>query len=301
MKNAAFLKNPFERIAGWPALGLGLAAMALTAWLGKVNGLWFDGVLDVHIGAREQSWTEAFSMQGVAWLSMVLCVGLAGLIFGKSRFRLIDVAGTLAFSRLPMLLLALLAFLPIVPAGLKDIPRVVIFVLLCIGATVWMVIWMYRGYSVSCRVSGDRGIASFAGALLVGETISKLVLIFLLLGAGSSSARAAAPAAEITQSEISLQQTAAQVMKAFEQEDFAAVVARFDETMQKAMPELQLSQVWMQLQLQCGPYVKANTDVEATERQGYSILLVPCEFKNKTVNFQFAFNSSGQISGLYFK
>jgi hypothetical protein len=46
-----FFINPFERIAGWQALFLGVVVMTLTAVVGKINLVAFDGVLDVHAGA----------------------------------------------------------------------------------------------------------------------------------------------------------------------------------------------------------------------------------------------------------
>ena len=133
-----WLYNPFERIAGWQALFIGLAAMALTAVVGKINNVAFDGVLDAHTGARF-SFTASFAMQAVNFISLFLTMWLAGVCFSKSKLRAIDVAGTMALARAPMLLLALICFLPIAPVGLYDFTRMVIFGVICIPFIIWMI------------------------------------------------------------------------------------------------------------------------------------------------------------------
>lgn len=45
---AKLIFNPFERVAGFPALLSGWGVMLLTAGLAIPSGLRFDGVLDAH-------------------------------------------------------------------------------------------------------------------------------------------------------------------------------------------------------------------------------------------------------------
>ena len=298
------LKNPFERIAGWQALGLGLAVLTLTAVFGKINGIYFDGVLDVHTssGIQTQTWAQAFVMQAVDWLSAVVCMGLAGIIFAKARLRLVDIAGTMALARLPYLLLAIVSFLPVAPANLTDVPRMIVFGLLWVAAAIWMVVLMYGGYSVSCNLKGARAVWSFTGALVISEAVSKLVFIFLLSGLFNSTASVAAADANFTIPEgQTIQQTAEKVMTAFEKEDFNTIALYFDDNMRKAITPTKLTEIWSGLHIQLGKYVKADTDVEATEHEGFRILLIPCEFKRGSVNFQLTFDSSGRIAGLYLR
>ena len=178
-----WLINPFERIAGWQALFIGLAAMSLTAVLGTLNGIAFDGVLDVHAGVGVLSgFTMSFIMQAVDFLALFLTKWIAGVCFSKSKLRLVDVAGTMALARAPMLLFTVICFLPVVPASLYDIPHTIIFVLLVIPFEIWMIALMYNAYTVSCHLKGRRAVVSFIVSLLAAEGISKLVLIFLLSG-----------------------------------------------------------------------------------------------------------------------
>jgi hypothetical protein len=178
MKAKCFI-NPFERIAGWQALIIGVIVMVLTAVAGKLNLVAFDGVLDIHTGAAF-GFSVSFIMQAVNFLVLFLTMWLAGVCFSKSNVRAIDVAGTMSLARTPMLLLAIICFLPVVPESLYDTQRLIVFSLITIPFIVWMIALMYNAYSVSCNLTGGRGIASFIGALLVSEVVSKLVIIFLL-------------------------------------------------------------------------------------------------------------------------
>jgi uncharacterized membrane protein len=164
-----WLINPFERIAGWQALLIGVAVMALTAVVGKVTGVAFDGVLDVHAGATF-GLTASFAMQGVNFLALFLTMWLSGVCFSKSRLRAIDVAGTTALARAPMLLLAVVCFLPVAPESIFDITRTVIFVTVCLPFIVWMVALMYNAYTVSCHLKGKRGSP-------VKPSVKKIIII----------------------------------------------------------------------------------------------------------------------------
>jgi hypothetical protein len=42
---------------------------------------------------------------------------------------------------------------------------------------IWMVILMYRGFAVSCNVSGGKAIGVFIIAVLLGEAISKMAIL----------------------------------------------------------------------------------------------------------------------------
>ena len=156
-----WLINPFERIAGWQALGIGVCVMALTAVFGKINGVAFSGVIDVR--AAEHGFPAAFAMQAVDLLVISMMMWLAGICFSRSKIRVVDVVGTMALSRAPMLLLVVICFLPVVPNSLYDIPRLIVFGIIGIVWIIWMIALMYNAFSVSCRIKGSRGVISFIG------------------------------------------------------------------------------------------------------------------------------------------
>jgi len=312
MKNKwKWVYNPFERIAGGSALILGVVIMALTAIVGKINHVAFDGVLDVHTGASF-GFLASFVMQAVDFLALFLTMWIAGVCFSKSRLRVIDIAGTMALSRAPMLLLAVICFLPVIPAGVyDDIPRLIIFGLICIAFAIWMIALMYNAYSVSCNLKGSRAVISFIGALLVAEIIAKLVFFFLLSSLFANSPVAAAETSGTTNSitnvtliadSLTIRQKTENVVKDFEQNNFDAITVYFDETMKRGLSSEGLKSVWLQLNLTCGKFEKADMDsLKETRIDKYDVIEVPFFFQSNKLNLRLAFNSEGKISGLFFK
>jgi len=309
MKNKRqWIYNPFERVAGWWALMIGVVIMALTAIFGKINGIAFDGVLDVQPGSF--GFSASFAMQAVVFLALFLTMWIAGVCFSKSRLRVIDIAGTMALARAPMLLFAIICFMPVTPAGLYgNIPRLIIFSLICILFAIWMIALMYNAYSVSCNLKGSKAVLSFIGALLVAEIISKLVFFFLLSSlftnspiTGSSGIINPPENITVIADSLTVRQKTENVVKAFEQNNFDAITVYFDETMKKGLSPGGLKIAWTQVNLTCGKFEKADIDsLKETHIDNYDMIVVPFSFQNNKLNLQLAFNSDGKISGLFFK
>ena len=299
------LINPFERIAGWQALFIGLAAMALTAVIGKINNVAFDGVLDVHGGATF-SFLASFAMQAVNFLALFLTMWLAGICFSKTKFRAIDVAGTMALSRVPMLALAIICFLPIVPASVYDIPRMIIFMLVYLFFAIWMIALMYNAYTVSCNLKGARAVVSFIGALAVAEILSKIILIFLLKGlfisTPASDALNKSDAENIVVSDtLTIMQKTENVVTAFERGDFNAITVYFDKNMKEKLPPLGLQMAWTQTNMAYGKFERADIgSAEEISISEYNLIEVPFYFQKETLKLRLAFNENGEISGLFF-
>jgi len=301
-----FLINPFTRIAGWPALLIGLAVMALTAVAGKITGVAFVGALNVNPWI-ESGFGAHFAMQAVYLLLLFLTMWLAGVCFSKSRLRAIDVAGTMALSLAPMLLFTVICFLPVVPASLYDMPRMIIFLLICIPIIIWMIALMYNAYTVSCHLKGARAVVSFIGALLVAETASKLVIIFLLGSFFINTPASGAPRGDsagntvVVADSLSIRQKTENVVKAFERGDFDAITVYFDATMKKGLSSGGLKLAWTQTSLTCGKFEKADLEGLTEKRiNQYDVMEVPFLFRKGKRNLRLAFNDKGEISGLFF-
>ena len=301
------LINPFERIAGWQALGLGVFIMALTAVLGKINNVAFDGVLDAHTGSH--SFKAAFAMQAINLLVLFLCMWLAGACFSKSKIRAVDIVGTMALSRTPMLLLTILCFLPIVPMDLSNILRMIIFTLCCLVLGIWMIALMYNAYTTSCHIKGTRAVVSFIGALLVAEVISKCIFIFVLsslLSSADSAGSNGAFAQGSTESAIivdlsDIHQSTEKIVEAFERKDFDTVAAYFDDTMKKALPVNALKLTWLQITLTKGAFESSDlSNKKETAIDNFDIIDVPLKFKRNELNLRLTFNKDGNLSGLFF-
>lgn len=189
------LFNPFRRVAGWPALGLGLAAILLTGWIGSLSGTHFDGVLDMHTGPASVPLWFFLAAGLIDWLALALVLLAAGRLASRSAFRAVDLLGTQALARWPMLLAALACLPPgyrrftaylveqvqkgKLDPGLLHPDAAVFFSTLLVAmlATVWMVALMYRSFSLCCNIRGGRAVGAFVAGLLVAEVLSKVAII----------------------------------------------------------------------------------------------------------------------------
>lgn len=188
-----WLFNPFMYAAGSKALIIGLLAIAATAYIGSLGNVHLDGVLDLHIGAQSPLWL--FLSEGfINWFSLAMLLTIGGLILKGTSFRVVDIFGTQALARWPMLFSAIAGALPAnqrVTAELIKLAQnpnqplslppvdIVIFalaIIIIIVMLVWMVALMYQGYAVSCNLKGARAVISFILILLVAEVVSKLAL-----------------------------------------------------------------------------------------------------------------------------
>jgi hypothetical protein len=195
-----WLFKPFERIAGGPALSLGLLVMLVTALLAWYSGLQTDGVLDLHFQSGLN--LPDLIIQGlVNWLALSAGLLIAGRWLSKTRFRTLDLLGTQALARWPLLLgvvylsvpalggqielltIRLLEAMPTDPNQvmasseyLLDAMWLTLISLPLIAAIVWMVWLMFHGYALVCNLRGQAAFFSFAGALIVAEALSKLLI-----------------------------------------------------------------------------------------------------------------------------
>lgn len=193
-----WLFNPFIYLAGGKALVLGLLAVPVASLIGAWSNTHFDGVLDTHTGASAPLWI--FVAEGlIDWACLSLVLLLAGRLISRTAFRSIDVLGTQALARWPSVFIAIVASAPVLPrfasevmqqvervhqggrlqinvadAALAVIVVLAMFVFLC-----WMVMLMYRAFSVSCNVKGGKGIGMFIASLLIAEVLSKVAVLLI--------------------------------------------------------------------------------------------------------------------------
>jgi len=303
---AKWLINPFERIAGWQALVIGIIVMVLIAVIGKLNHVFFVGVLNVNPFTK-MGFSTAFIMQVVDFLVLFFTMWLAGICFSKTKLRVVDVAGTMALARVPMLLFLIICFLPIIPASPYDISRLIIFTLISIPFFIWMIALIYNAYTVSCHLKGSRAVLSFIGALLVGEIVSICIFIFLLSGMFANSPATCASKTTSTENttvvidSLTIRQKTEKVITAFEQGDMEAVTVYFDPTMKKALPPSGLKMAWLQVNMTYGKFEKTNLDsLKESQMNKYDLIEVPFFFQKGNINLRLTFNKDGTIGGLFF-
>lgn len=196
------LFSPFVRVAGGTALGLGVGMILLTGGLGHLSGIHFDGVLDAHAGRGVPLWVSL--AEGVVnWLTLGVVFLIAGRVISRSAFRSIDLLGTQALARWPMVFISLVCFAP----GFQRFTRLLVEALPVLTATpekfvlpegamgdalvfggitlvmllcnVWMIALMWKSFSLCCHVRTGKAVVAFIIGLFIAEMASK-VLIGLL-------------------------------------------------------------------------------------------------------------------------
>lgn len=189
--------NPFHYIAGWDALLLGLGMMALAAFLGYITNYWQDGLIDLHIGPEGPFWLH-MAMAVTNWLLVVIILTPLAFWLSDSKIRFLDLAGTLALARYPMIL-AMLPGFSTIPVKLADymmytfvgqgkpvdispldITLAVVFGIVVILCLIWMVALHYHAYRMSANLSGKKAGISFAAGYVVAYVLSKFATAALL-------------------------------------------------------------------------------------------------------------------------
>ena len=192
MTVARWLFNPFVRIGGEQALALGLSVIVVSGMVAAAGGVHFDGLLDIHPGFSVLFWVPV--VEGlVNWSVISVLLVLASLLVAPRTVRLVDIAGTQALARAPLMLAALAC----VPTPVRDgnaelvaaavegrmvtptAPSLVagLFVGAC---AIWMVWLMWKGFAVSCNQRGARSVAVFVVAVVTGELATKFLLVGML-------------------------------------------------------------------------------------------------------------------------
>ena len=195
-----WLLNPFHYVAGGKALAVGLAAIVASGLLCIVTASHFDGVIDFHTGRKVVWWLHLIEGP-IDWLAMSVLLLIAGFLVSGSRFRALDVFGTQALARLPGLAMVLVSLLPPVRRVNERIAEAVmggqipglfdasdpagstffVFALLAIVImSIWMIMWMYRAFSVSCNASGPKAVGAFIVVVIVGEILTKVLFVSLI-------------------------------------------------------------------------------------------------------------------------
>ena len=189
---ARWLFNPFVRIGGEHALAIGLSGIVASGLVAAAGGIHFDGLLDFHPGFEVAFWIPV--VEGlVNWSVIALLLALISRLVAPRTVRLVDIAGTQALARVPLLLAALAC----VPAPIRETNRELVAALAegrlatptaasLIAGTfasacgLWMIWLMWKAFAVSCNQKGFRGVAIFVAAVIVGEVATKFLFARML-------------------------------------------------------------------------------------------------------------------------
>ncbi len=187
MKTGLF--NPFKFIAGNKALFIGLGAMLATAVLAFIGKVHQDGIIDIHRGRVTASYLY-FLEPAIDWICLVIPMYIFGRILSASSVRFIDIAGTIALARYPVIIAVIInmLFVPIININrLADIQNLssgtmaglIVSGLVALIVIIWVIALFYNAYSVSTNLKGGKATWSFIASLLIAEILSKIILISL--------------------------------------------------------------------------------------------------------------------------
>ncbi len=184
-----FLVNPFERIAGFQALGWGLLAMVVSMVICYFSGWHYHGLL--HFGPAQNSAWWCFAVENLAvWIVPAALFYVGGLILSRSRIRPVDVFGTVAFAQSPLIFMNVVDALPPVqrlvemdmtlsPTELIAQPGFLVGVwlsLISLIFLVWALAWMYKALKVSCNLKGYPLGILYCVAVFCGDVLCRYLI-----------------------------------------------------------------------------------------------------------------------------
>ena len=190
MKNKdifSFMFNPFTRIAGWQAFGLGLVFVVFMGVIGTYSNVSFNGALDAHF-VQHMTFSSSFTLLAIDLSSLVLVMWITGLILSKV-FRFIDILGTMTLAKAPLLIIAFAGYfnktifqntMPANPLEMFQSVTFLVIMIISLFSMIWSIALMYNAFKISCDVKGSRLTIAFIIALVVSEAVSQLVIYKLM-------------------------------------------------------------------------------------------------------------------------
>ena len=177
--------NPFDRVAGYPALTLGLLILALMSFISQSAEIHYPGLFDLKIfnPSAEKlslSFRKIFLQNMVISLCLATAFYFCGRVNKKSSLRFIDFLGTAMMARFPYLVASLVFFilhLKGTDLHFEKVEDVNTYTLSIITFTALIsIVWLVATYFYSLKESsGLRGKAlwmSFVASLITIEILT---------------------------------------------------------------------------------------------------------------------------------
>ncbi|MBN9230949.1 MAG: hypothetical protein J0I93_08870 [Legionella sp.] len=104
----SWLVNPFQVIAGYEALFLGLVLIIVMSLIGTYAEVYFDGILGFitpyNLIAMKPNFLLLIYQNSVAWLVLACTFYVTALLLRQKNQRIIDFLGTVSLARFPILI-----------------------------------------------------------------------------------------------------------------------------------------------------------------------------------------------------
>jgi len=184
-----WIYNPFEKVAGWKAFGIGIVILAITTVVGYLGSMVFYGLSAKVVPSI--TWSMACSLQSLGLAVWVVLMYLTALLFAK-HVRFQDILGTLTLAKYPLLLMAIVNMTfgkSISSIDVKEllngdysslnIVPLFIFGIIAMILLVWEIALMYNAFRVSANLKGLKCAVLFTTALLISEIILMVLVSYL--------------------------------------------------------------------------------------------------------------------------
>lgn len=191
-KKLTLLWNPFVKIAGWQALLWGMVGILIATVISYYSDYHYHGLL--HFGPAPNDTFLCFVVEHmVVWIVPTLIFLIGGLLLSKSRIRIIDVFGTVAFAQLPFIIMNLVALLPPMRRLMEmdmnlpinemiELTKQPTFLLgiwislLSFVFLVWVLVWMFNALKVSCNLKGYRLGILYCIGVFGGDALCRIIM-----------------------------------------------------------------------------------------------------------------------------
>lgn len=173
-----YLFNPFTRIAGFKSFVIGLIGLLLISYLSYISGTHLNGLTDINF-AKDTDFIYFISEHLLSWISVSIFFYISGLILSGTRIRIIDILGTSAMARIPLIIPPLVRLLPFFKSFVFQSWEMYTIVGVHIFSLIWTITLLYNGFKISCNLKSEKLIIGFSISLILSEILTKLLIISL--------------------------------------------------------------------------------------------------------------------------
>lgn len=196
IENSWFI-NPFQKIAGFKALLLGLLVLLAMSVLGTYSEVYFDGILGFmmpyNLKAMKPNFILLVYQNTAAWLTLSLVFLAMAIFLKQKRIRVIDFFGTVLLARFPILLSLLFTTLHkyLTPDTFKpdDLSKGIelhfsllntLAWLVLMGALAWVLMTYLFAFKESSGLDGKRLWFGYITSIVLGDIIAMILTRWFL-------------------------------------------------------------------------------------------------------------------------
>lgn len=193
MKTILF--NPFKKYQENTLLIVGVLATFIGSFTAYSFYARFDGAIDLHFTSEINLW-QPFIDNFINIASVFIVLFLLSKYQNK-KTRAVDILNAVLISRIPYYLLPLLNINNTISGATEQMMTIAgdtinikieaipmnaliiisLFALISFLALVWFIILLFNGYKIASNAKGNKQILFFALALILGEIITKAIIL----------------------------------------------------------------------------------------------------------------------------